>query len=112
MATFYVLPPRAFLGEWFAGYLRTCFPGVNWSPERWPELADLLHQAVAGQPDVYLIHREDLPADAELSDALIDGCGVEAGDDVVEIHPASVPGKWVTRRWRLAVLPLRNTSAA
>ena len=30
MATFYVLPPRPFLGEWYAGYLRTCFPGLDW----------------------------------------------------------------------------------
>lgn len=103
MATFFVLPPREFVGEWFAGYLKTCFPGLDWSRDRLADLCELLCAAVAGHDHVYLVHREDLAAGCELADALADGFGAEPGDDVVEVHPAAQPGKWMTRRWRLGV---------
>ena len=40
MSTFYVLPPRPVLGERFAGYLKTLFPGLDWNQAAWTELAD------------------------------------------------------------------------
>jgi hypothetical protein len=112
MAAFYVLPPRALVGEWYAGYLQSCFPGLDWPSERWPDLAELLCQAVAGHADVYLVHREDLPPDAELDETLTDGFGAEPGDEVIEVYAAAAPGKWMTRRWRLGVRGTGQQQAA
>jgi len=40
MSTFYLLPPRPLLGESFAGYLQTLFPGLTWDRADWSKLAD------------------------------------------------------------------------
>ncbi len=101
MATFYVLPPRPFLGECYASYLQTLFPGLEWASPAWPRLAETVTAAAAAQPGVYVVHREELPEDEELSRALTDGFGAAAGDEVVEVRAGNRPGQLLAHRWRL-----------
>lgn len=100
MSTFFVLPPRPVLGEHFAGYLQTLFPGLDWSRTAWAALAEMLGAAVH-EPDVYVIYRDDLPPEEDLDRGLIDGFGAEAGDQVVEVGPGTADGELTSRRWRL-----------
>jgi hypothetical protein len=100
MATFYVLPPRPFVGECYASYLRTLFPGLEWARPAWPRLADTLTEAAA-QEGVYVVHREELPEDEEVDQALADGFGAEAGDEVVEVRAGLRPGQFTACRRQL-----------
>ena len=100
MSTFYLLPPRPLLGEHFAGFLQTVFPGLSWDGPRNANLVETLASAVC-QPDVFVVFREELPDGESLALALMDGFGAEAGDDVVEVRPGSRLGEWTTRRWRI-----------
>jgi hypothetical protein len=102
MATFYLLPPRSFLGACFAGYLGPLFPGISWTGPACAELADALAAAVVRQPDVYVVYREELPEGEPPARALADGFGAEPQDEVVEISSGSRPGELTARRWRLA----------
>jgi len=55
MSTFYLLPPRPYLGERFAAYLQGLFPGLQWDSAAWANLAEgLAAAAVAG--DVLHVH--------------------------------------------------------
>ncbi len=99
MAIFYLLPPRPFLGERFAGFLQAFFPGLDWDGAARAQLADIFGAAIAGRPDVYVVYREDLPAGETPARALVDGFGAEAGDEVVEVRPGARPGEMVARRW-------------
>lgn len=101
MATFYLLPPRPVLGERFARYLRTFFPGLEWTAPTWPNLADTLGTAAAQHPDVYVVYGEELAQGDDPAQALVEGFGAEAGDEVIEIRPGVKPGELTTRRWRL-----------
>jgi hypothetical protein len=105
VSTFYVLPPRPLLGEYFAGYLGTFFPGLDWTNTGWTELANILETATAQHVDVYVVFREDLPDGEELARALIDGFGAEVGDRIIEVRPGSKPGELAARRWRLGDTP-------
>jgi hypothetical protein len=103
MATFYLLPPRAILEQSFSRFLHTWLPGLRGDPVSGAELAALLQDHLADRTDVFVIFREDLPDGVEAEDALRDGFGAEAGDEVVELHLAA--GDRVTSRsWRLGVM--------
>ncbi|HXG09641.1 MAG TPA: hypothetical protein VNK04_07620 [Gemmataceae bacterium] len=101
MCTFYVLPPRSFLGERLAGYLADWFPGLDWGGVSWRRLAEGVTGAAADRPGVYIIHREDLPDGEDTTRALIDGFGAEPGDEVVEVRAGGRAGGLTVRRWRL-----------
>jgi hypothetical protein len=101
MSTFYLLPPRPLLEECLAAYLDPLLPGLRWQGTIGPVLADILAAAVARRPDVYVIHREELPEGESPARALADGFGAEADDEVIEIRPGSKSGEWTARRWRL-----------
>jgi hypothetical protein len=101
MSTFYVLPTRPQLGQRFASFLATWFPGLDWQRAALPELADALIATVADHRDVFIVHRDDLPDGEELARALVDGFGAEEGDEVVELLPAKSAGEVTARRWRL-----------
>jgi hypothetical protein len=99
MATFYLLPPRPFLGERFAGYLKTVFGGLEWSSRSWIDLAERLGEAVEEHPDVYVVYREDLPEGEDPALALTTGFGAETGDEVIEVQLAGRREAMTSRRW-------------
>ncbi len=104
MSIFYVLPPRPAVGDCLARFLQEFFPGLDWTAAERAALADHLQNLVADRSEVFVVHREDLPAGVPLSRALADGCGAEPGDEVMEIRTPPVgtirPGLLV-RRWAL-----------
>jgi hypothetical protein len=102
VATFYVLPPRALVGDAVADLLHDLLPGLSWAAAARACLADLVVAAALTQPEeAYVIFRDDLPAGEPLPRALADGFGAEPGDEVVEVRPGAVPGQLSSRRWRL-----------
>jgi len=101
VATFYLLPPRTFLADRLAFFLKSVLPGLDWIRVRPGDLTDVLGTAVAGEPDVFLVHREDL-VDDDVETALRAGFGAEAGDDVIEVRAGARPGEMTARRWKLA----------
>lgn len=101
MSTFYLLPPRPLLAQRFAAYLQGLLPGLKWDPQVWPDLGDVLAAVAARQADVFLVHREDLPAGEDPARALVEGFGAEVGDEVIELQAGGRPGELVNRRWRI-----------
>jgi hypothetical protein len=102
MSIFYLMPPRPFLGDRFADFLQTLFPGLAWDSTSRTNLAELLGDAACGREDVFIIYREDLPGEESPAQALVDGFGAETGDEVVEVRPGGRPGEIITRRWRVS----------
>jgi hypothetical protein len=101
VSTFYLLPPRPLLGEHFANYLKTLFPSLDWASSTWTELGETVGATAAGRPDVFVVFREDLPDGEDLAQALANGFGAEAGDEVIEVRPGFRPGELRPRRWPL-----------
>ncbi len=101
MSVFYVLPPRPLVGEHFAGYLRSLFPGLDLDDRTRPSLADALASAASGHPDVHVVFREELPEGETVRQALVDGFGAEEGDEVIEVRPGGRGGELVARRWEV-----------
>src|SRR6267154_161538 len=64
MSTFYILPSRSLLGQRFAEFLASVFPGLDWQRPEWRDLAETLGADVLRQSDVYVVYREDLPEGA------------------------------------------------
>jgi hypothetical protein len=101
VSTFYLLPPRPFVGQRLADALRALLPGLDLAADAPAELADVLLAAVARRPDVFVVHREDLAEGEDAARALADGFGAEADDEVVEVRAGARPGELTARRWRL-----------
>jgi hypothetical protein len=101
MATFYLLPPRPYLGERFASFLQGIFPGLRWDRSVWANLTDGLAAAATYHPGVYVVYREELPEGEDPEQALADGFGAEPGDEVIELRLAGRPGELTVRRWQL-----------
>jgi hypothetical protein len=101
MSTFYLLPPRPYLGERFATYLQGLFPGLRWDSAVWPNLAEGLAAAATCHAGVYVVYREELPDGEDPAQALADGFGAEPDDEVIELRAADRPGEWAVRRWRV-----------
>jgi hypothetical protein len=96
MATFYLLPPRALLGQRLLATL-----GI--SEIQLPlttELAEALGSAVEAT-GAFVVFQDDLPSKEDVEQFLIDGFGAEVGDEVIEATIDSAP-----RRWRLSIPPL------
>ena len=102
MSTFYVLPPRPYLGECFAQYLQELFPGLSWESDVWSHLAESLAAAATCHAGVYVVYREELQDDEDPARALSEGFGAEPGDEVIELRTGERPGAWKIRRWRIA----------
>ncbi len=100
MSIFYLMPPRPFLGDRFAAFLQTIFPGLDWDRAERTGLAEVLG-AAAGRDDVYVVYRDDLPGEESPMQALVNGFGAEVGDEVVEVRPNGRPGEMIARRWRV-----------
>jgi hypothetical protein len=101
VSTFYLLPPRPYLGEHFATYLQGVFPGLHWGRDLWANLADGLAAAATCHAGVYVVFCEELPADENPARALTDGFGAEPGDEVIELHVSGRAGEFAVRRWRV-----------
>lgn len=101
MSIFYLMPPRPFLGDRFADFLQTLFPGLAWDSVARAGLAETLGEAAAERSGVYVIYRDDLPREEPPAQALVNGFGAETGDEVVEVRPGGRPGEVITRRWRI-----------
>jgi hypothetical protein len=102
MSRFYLLPPRAELGERIASFLRLLFPGLDWDAGMRLNLAEALGEAAECQEGVIVVFRDDLPAGETVSRALVDGFGAEAGDEVIEVRPAGRGADLVSRRFAIA----------
>jgi hypothetical protein len=100
MSTFYLLPPRPLLGARLADYLEAMFPGLGWSRGGGLELLEALCAVASRQPDVYVVHRDELPEGEPPAQALTNGFGAELGDEVVEVAGVE-PGAMTSRRWQL-----------
>ena len=86
MATFYLLPPRAMVEQRWQSIWQAILPGARLrAAEGW---ADLLAESL-GEPDGYLVFRDELPVGEDPLAALRDGYGAEPGDRVVEVRWAS-----------------------
>jgi hypothetical protein len=94
MATFYVLPPRPFLGRCYAAYLQTLFPGLAWDEAALSGLADRLSAVAADRKDVYVVYREELPEEEDLARGLADAFGAELGDEVIEVRVGREAQRW------------------
>jgi hypothetical protein len=97
MATFYLLPPRALLGQ----QLLATFGIVEPESPLCTELAETIGRAVEAA-GAYVVYRDDLPPNDEDAQFLMDGFGAEVGDEVVEIVAHSAPLRWQIRRPPLA----------
>ena len=98
MSTFYILPSRALLGQRFAEFLTSVFPGLEWQRPQWTDLAEAVDSEVLRHSDVFAVYREDLPEGTPLARVLATDFGASPGDEVVEV---SLGG-------RLAVLTTRR----
>lgn len=100
MSVFYVMPPRPFVGDRFADFLQTLFPGLAWDSSDRASLVELLGSTTERE-DVFVIYRDDLARGEGMVRALVDRFGAEVGDEVIEVHPGSRLGEITTRRWRI-----------
>ena len=101
MAVFYVLPPRPLFGECLAQMLRPYVPGISIDNEACADLVDSLIADAPGSEETYLVHREDLPEGEELSSALREGYGAEAGDQIIHVSIGPKPDEPRVRVWKL-----------
>lgn len=86
MATFYVLPSRNLFGQRFGELFGSLFPGTQYSPWDWPELAESLAGLVEGHADAHLVYREDLDEQISVKDALLQHFGADVDDEIIEIQ--------------------------
>jgi hypothetical protein len=96
MSTFYVLPPRECQEQATAEFVARVLPGVRAPATLWEDLLGLL---VAGSPETFFVHREDLLGEGDVADDLAAGFGAEPGDTVVEVGLASGSAAARVRRW-------------
>ena len=102
MSRFFVLPPRSEIGERFAAFLQLYFPGLDWDIDMRENLADALGDAAGCHENVIVVYRDDLPVGESVMNALVDGYGAEAGDEVIEIRPTGRGPELANRRFRIA----------
>jgi len=101
MSVFYLLPPRAVLGDRLARFLQPLLPGIDWDSGMRLGLAEAIGSAAGTRENVYVLYREDLPAGEPAARALADGFGAESGDEVIEIRLGVRSEEWSSSRWRI-----------
>lgn len=102
MSIFYLLPPRAMLGDRLAKFLQPLLPGLDWDSRMRLNLAEMVGAAAGAHPNVFIVYREELPAGESTDRALAHGYGAESGDEVVEIRLGARSEELSARRWRVA----------
>jgi hypothetical protein len=98
VSTFYLLPPRPYLGECVASFLQGLFPDLKWDNA---DLVETLTATAIRHAGIYVVYREELPEGEEPAQSLADGFGAEPGDEVIELRAAERPGAFAVRRWHL-----------
>lgn len=98
--TFYILDTRLSITQQFATFLDSIFPGMNWASNASEELAETLAGLAESQSEVFVIYREDLPADVSLPENLVDVFGADVGDLVVELPSSKEEGVF-PKFWRV-----------
>lgn len=101
MSIFYLLPPRAVLGDRLAAFLQPLLPGLDWDSRMRLNLAEIVGSAAGAHRNVYVVYREELPRGETIDQALAHGFGAESGDEVVEIRLGAHSTELSARRWRL-----------
>ena len=89
MSTFYLLPPRALLGQHLLGTLGIPQAQVPLCME----LAEIIGRAVETS-GAYVVFRDDLPPSDGIAQSLVDGFGAETEDEIIEIALDSAPRRW------------------
>ncbi|MFL5246154.1 MAG: hypothetical protein ACJ8FY_29140 [Gemmataceae bacterium] len=102
MATFYVLPPRSVVTSLLTNHLENALPGLPWTAHDVQQITELLSESLLARPDIYVVFREDLPAQDSAIQSLRDGFGAEPGDTIIEFTPGAKPGHFQTNQSRLA----------
>lgn len=93
MATFYLLPPRALLGNRLATVLGLPIEASNCDLALWMEAVESIGRAVE-TTGAFVVYRDDLPPGEDPAHALADGFGAENGDEVVELESGAAPRRW------------------
>ena len=73
----------------------------DWDDRMRLNLADGLASAATARPGVYVVFRDDLPEGESTYHALVDGCGAEDGDEIIEVRLGPRRGELLNQRWRL-----------
>lgn len=99
MSTYYLLPNRKEVSARFQHFLESLLPGMTWDEET--SLADVIEDLAETQQDVFVIYREDLPADEDVQSILRDWYGAEDDDVVIQVPDAETPAA-APQQWRIA----------
>ena len=84
MATFYLLPSRESLVAALGSFVGPLLPGLPLADDAWDRFAEHLSASGRWPADVFLIPRDDLPAEESVYESLVNGFGAEPGDRVIE----------------------------
>lgn len=99
MSVFYVLPPRAQIGQHFEEFLSSVFPGLSWPRGDWGDLAEALAQAGESQPGIYVLFADDMDESIGIDASAMRDFGAVVGDEIIVVRPQrSVPVVEVERR--------------
>ncbi len=99
MATFYVLPSRHQLGQRIGEVLTSLFPGTQYSPWDWPDLAEGLAALAEAQGDAHVVYREELDEQLSVKDSLVRHFGAEIDDEIIEIQFGAGLTQFLHQRW-------------
>ena len=84
MATIYVLPSRHQLGQHFSEWLASLFPGVEYTPWDWPDLAESLAASIEEHAEAHVVYREDMDESLTVRDDLMRQFGAGSDDEIIE----------------------------
>jgi len=112
MATFYVLPSRHLLGQRFSELLTSLFPGTQYSPWDWPDLAESLAGQVEAQGNGHVVYREDLDDRLSVKDSLLRHFGAALDDEIIEIQFGQGLTQFMHERWATEMVRSDGASRA
>jgi hypothetical protein len=99
MATFYILPSRSLFGQRMGEVFSSLFPGTQYTPWDWPDLAESLAGMIEAQAGAVVVYREDLDETLSVKDALLAHFGAELDDDIIEIHFGPGLNQFLHQQW-------------
>lgn len=99
MATFYVLPSRHLFGQRFGELFSSLFPGKQFSPWDWPDLAESLASLMEADGGAHIVYREDLDENLSVKDALLRHFGAALDDEIIEIQFGPGLNQFFHQQW-------------